>query len=102
MKTREREEARRLRVVEGRSVREIANLLAVSRGTVSLWVRDIELSETQHAVLRARNPAYNGHQAGSKANAALARARHCRYQEEGRIRAATADPLYAAGCMLFW
>jgi hypothetical protein len=102
VKTREQAEARRLRAVEGRSVREIATLLGVSRSSVSLWVRGVELSESQHAALRARDPAYNGHCAGSQANAALALARWRAYQREGRLRAASATPEYAAGCMLFW
>src|SRR5436190_1604291 len=44
MKTREREEARRLRREEGRSIREIEELLGVARSTASLWVRDIPLT----------------------------------------------------------
>jgi len=44
MKTRERSEARRLRAEEGRSVKEIAGILSVSRSSVSLWVRDVPLT----------------------------------------------------------
>jgi len=51
MKTRHREEARRMRHLEGRSIKEIARLLEVSRSSVSLWVRDIELTPAQHAAL---------------------------------------------------
>jgi transcriptional regulator with XRE-family HTH domain len=44
VKTAEREEARRLRRDEGLSVKELAGLLGVSKSSVSLWVRDIELT----------------------------------------------------------
>jgi len=60
MKTRERNEARRLRREEGRSVKEIERLLGVSRSTASLWVRDIPLTAAQRASLKRRNPIYNG------------------------------------------
>jgi transposase-like protein len=51
MKTEERNEARRLRAEQGASVKELARLLGVSRSSVSLWVRDIELAETQYLAL---------------------------------------------------
>ncbi len=59
VKTHERELARRLRQEEGAAVGEIAERLGVSKSSVSLWVRDIELSEAQQEALLQRNPAYN-------------------------------------------
>jgi transposase len=59
MKTREREQARLMRRTEGRSVKEIARLVDVSRSTASLWVRDIPLTADQQAELERRNPIYN-------------------------------------------
>ena len=47
MRTAERLRAIELRAAEGRSVKEIAHLLGVAQLTVSLWVRDIELTEAQ-------------------------------------------------------
>jgi hypothetical protein len=55
MKTAERMEARRLRREEGRSVKELAGLLRVSRSTISLWVRDIDLTDEQRADLCRRS-----------------------------------------------
>jgi hypothetical protein len=101
MKTHERQEARRLRK-EGRSVKEIQSLLGVSRSSVSLWVRDIPLTADQEAALRRRNPIYHGQFRGAATNARLGRERRSRYQRRGRERAATADALYVAGCMLYW
>jgi hypothetical protein len=101
MKTKERAEARRLRR-QGLSVKEIERRLAVSRSSVSLWVRDIELTSEQHAALLGRNPAFNAQLKGSNANKERARLRRRTYQLSGRRRIRVADPLYVAGCMLFW
>ena len=60
MKTAEQAAARELRQDEGRSVKEIARLLGVSRSSVSLWVRDIELTPKQRAALMAHDPSFNG------------------------------------------
>jgi transposase-like protein len=55
MKTVERNQARRMRRDEGRSIKEIARLLGVSSSSVSHWVRDVELTDAQHSALQARN-----------------------------------------------
>jgi hypothetical protein len=83
-------------------VREIAAIVGVSRSSVSHWVRDIELTDAQRDALRMRDPRYNAHLAGSRANAERALERRRRYQEEGRERARRAGRLYVAGCMLLW
>ena len=45
---------------------EIARAVGVSRSSVSLWVRDIELSAEQVDALRSRNPILNGQLAGAR------------------------------------
>ena len=93
----ERELARSMRAESGRPVRQIAAELGVSVSSVSLWVRDIEITPKQ----RSRNLA----RAGQKRGAAWAdrhRDRRRLYQEEGRARARADDPLHMAGCMLYW
>jgi transposase-like protein len=99
MKTVEREEARRLRREEGRSVKELAALLGVSRSSISLWVRDIELTEDQHTALRRR---MGGRIDGARVNTVRARERHRKAQNDGRAVARRGDVLHAAGCMLYW
>jgi hypothetical protein len=99
MKTAERSEARRLRREEGRSIKELATLLGVSRSTISLWVRDIELTEEQYAALRWR---MGGRIEGARVNTARARERHRKAQNDGRAAARRGDALHAAGCMLYW
>jgi hypothetical protein len=101
MKTQERAEARRLRRL-GWSVREIERSLDVSRSSVSLWVRDIPLTDDQVAELARRSATFPGQLAGAAANAALGRSRRRGYQAEGRTRTGAGDRLHLAGCMLFW
>jgi transposase-like protein len=102
MKTVEREQARALRASRGMSIKEIARLLGVSRSSVSLWVRDIELTLPQHEALRQRNPIYNRQLAGRSVAAAKRRAERVCYQAHGQALARRGDPFHAAGCMLFW
>jgi transcriptional regulator with XRE-family HTH domain len=99
MKTAEREEARRLRREEGRSVKELAALLGVSRSSISLWVRDIKLTDEQYAALRHR---MGGRIDGSRVNTARALERRRHEQASGRDAARRQDVTHAAGCMLFW
>jgi transcriptional regulator with XRE-family HTH domain len=80
MKTEERELVRSLRRLNGLSVRELAIAAGVSKSSVSLWVREIQLTEQQLAVLRDRNPAYNTQRNGAAALAAVGRARRAAYQ----------------------
>ena len=101
VKTKERLEARRLRR-EGRSVKEIERTLGVSRSSVSLWVRDIELTEEQHAALQSRCTSHNGQTVSGRLNAARALARRRGEQEHGRLFARRGHDLHLAGAMLFW
>jgi hypothetical protein len=100
MKTAKREQARNLRRLEGRSVKELAALFDVSASTISLWVRDIELTNDQRDDLRRRSG--EGRSRGSRINAARARARHRRAQAAGRRAARKGNVVHAAGCMLYW
>jgi transposase-like protein len=99
MKTVERNRARRLRRERGASVKELARLLGVSKSTVSIWARDIELTESQREALRRR---MGGRIDGSRANAVRALARRREAQNAGRVDARRGDLLHAAGCMLYW
>jgi transcriptional regulator with XRE-family HTH domain len=87
MKTEERLRARELRAARGLSIREIASILDVSRGTVSVWVRDIELTSAQRETLAVRNPALNPSFNGSELRARRALDARLEYQAEGRALA---------------
>jgi hypothetical protein len=102
VKTRERELARRLRREDGAAINEIAKRVGVSKSSVSLWVRDIQLTAEQQQSLLDRNPAYNRQHSGWAKVAERRRAQRVAYQEDGRRRARRRDPLFVAGCMLYW
>lgn len=99
----EKERAIKLRK-DGWSVRKIAETLDVSRGSVSLWVRDVELTKKQKEQLmpnsRLRVKVYH-EVAGRKK--VLAENTRKAYQVAGRAKAqkSTSD-LYVMGCMLYW
>jgi transposase-like protein len=100
MKTKQRALARHLRATEGASIKEIARRVGAAQSSISRWVRDVELSEEQKAVLVAR--AYNGHVKGRTINSAIRRDARALAQEEGRQLARQGEPLHVAGCMLYW
>src|SRR6266508_3981845 len=79
--------ARRIRRTEGASIKDIARRVDVSVSSVSVWVRDIELTSEQHAALAMRNVAYNRQMSGTWKQAATRRGERVAYQEEGRAEA---------------
>ena len=102
MKTQERELARKLRREDGLPINEIARRVGVSKSSVSLWIRDIELTADQEAALRAMNPAYNRQLSGWLRVAERHRANRLAAQESGRALARRREPLHLAGCTLYW
>jgi transposase-like protein len=104
MKAKEREEARRLRSEEGLSVGEIARRLEISRGTSSVWLRDIELTKEQKIRLAERgNGQSDGQRCGSQIVKEQARVKREEYQKMGRemvTRFASDD--YETFCALYW
>jgi transposase-like protein len=86
----------------GYSIKQIARLLNVSSSSVSLWVRDIELTEEQHAELRRRSAIYDGQLLGRAVSSSRRRAQRRAYQEHGRALARRSDVRHAIGCMLYW
>jgi transposase-like protein len=101
MKTAERLRARELRSERGLSIKQIARTLGVAQSSVSVWVRDIELSLAQRQALAARNPALNPTFEGSRARARRALAQRLDYQAEGRALVSQRGSDFVAGCMLF-
>jgi transcriptional regulator with XRE-family HTH domain len=96
MKTAERELARRLRREQGLSVNDLARVVGVSKSSISLWVRDIELTPEQHAALRLAGVA------GGRASAERALEKRLAAQGRGRTAVRRGLLTHAAGCMLFW
>ena len=99
MKTKEKTEARRIRVEEQLSIKAIVARLGVAKSTVSLWLRDLPLSPE---TIEARSMA--GCTKAAKARHDEARAIREQYQQAGRgmMDAYRDDPLFVAGCMMHW
>jgi hypothetical protein len=95
------DEARRLRA-EGKSVPEIQKLLGVSKSSVSVWVRGIELQTEQKEALKNRQRKFGDANAGAKANKERFAELRLTHQEDGRAIARQMRPLHLAGCMLYW
>ena len=91
-----------LRREKGMPIKVIAAEIGVSAGSVSRWVRDVELTPEQEAALRDANPIYNRQRSGTARSSANARMRRLDAQAEGRRLASMHDPLHAAACMLYW
>lgn len=103
MKAKEREDARRLRSEDGLSVGEIARRLGVSRGTSSLWLRDVELTDEQKLRLIERGRTSPGQLNGSKAIKEQARKQREAYQLAGREMVRNdSDIGYRILCSLYW
>ncbi len=87
---------------QGMSVPEIAKSLGVAKSSVSLWVRDVELSADQKITLFDRRRKFGERNDGAKANRDRALEIRKAYQEAGRAKAREGRPLHLAGCMLYW
>ena len=96
-KPQKRAEARRLRAEVGMPLKRIAAELGVSLSSVSIWTRDIEITEEQ----RRRNLTV-ATTARAETWIATNRRRREGYQDEGRAQARLGDPVHQAGCMLYW
>jgi len=103
LKIEELKKARELRQ-EGCSVREIAKILNVSKGSVSGWVRDIKLSKKQYDRLISnwKIGQRRGCYLGSKTKELKHRELRRLYQQEGEKKAESKNADFYSGCMLYW
>lgn len=101
MKREIRLKARELRQ-QGQSIGDIALILGIAKSTVSVWVRDIELTPLQVEQLKEKNRSYGGQNKGASVNRSHARTQRIAFQEQGRCTAREGRPLHLAGCMLYW
>jgi plasmid maintenance system antidote protein VapI len=96
----EREQARELRA-QGVSIITIAKELGVSKGSVSAWVRDIELTPEQIQRL-VKNQGNTSRQYIPAMNRDKAYLKRQEWQNEGRMKARKGNLLHMTGCMLYW
>lgn len=86
----------------GKSYREISDVVPVSKSTLSLWLRDIPLTEEQRAALALRCPAGASKRAiAIRANAAQRRA-GVHADALAQIGALSESELFVAGVAIYW
>ena len=87
---------------EGRSYREIQTVVGVSKSTLSLWLRDIPLTEEQQRALTERAPVDATRRA--RAIRASAAQRRTRIQAEARqqVTHLSESELFVAGVVAYW
>lgn len=101
MKEKEKAKAIELRK-KGISLSVICRQLNVSKSSVSVWVRDVELTEKQKSALRINsNLPLNLIKGAEKYKEKFFKLR-LKYQGEGKKLATKNIPLHIAGCMLLW
>lgn len=92
-----KEKAKELRK-QGISIIKIADQLGVSKSTISVWTRGITLTDDQKQKLLYREITDERVEAHSN----VFKIRRLEYQKRGQLKIKKADPLYIAGCMLYW
>lgn len=87
---------------EGRSYREIQAEVGVSKSTLSLWLRDVPLTDEQRRVLDLRGPAATRKNAeAGRANAARRRL-HVQQTACNQVTALSESELFVAGVVAYW
>lgn len=106
MKPEQKKQVRHLRQTTSLSLKEISAITGVSKGSVSLWVRDIVLSDEQKFALLQKNPAFNRQFLGQKRMREKFYEKRKQYQESGRQMLHNLpleqQRILIGGCMLYW
>lgn len=97
----ERREAIRLRS-DGMSIRKIAETLGVALASVSIWTREVSLTDEQKMALRQEANSAEKMKKMQDAHSRRSLERRERWQKEGKEMAVSAGPEFIAGCMLYW
>lgn len=102
----EKNEAIRLRSQQGLSYRQISKILSVSKSTLSIWLKDVPLTDEQKQVLKENDGRTNFKNVHAKKGAISVKKKYLdlrkKYQQEGREQARNNNILHVQGCMLYW
>lgn len=101
MKIEEKNKAIRLRK-GGKSYGEILKQLSVSKSTLSLWLRDIELTEKQKSLLLKGRQKSRYAGAKAKQRQRIERTKQIIEESKREVKRFWNDPLFLAGLMLYW
>lgn len=100
MKATEQASARIMRK-NGYSVGDIEKELGVSRSSVSIWVRDIELTEEQKKSLKEKSKKWAGQNKGAQTNRDRSKAHRTEVRGRG-YKKAESDTAFQVICALYW
>lgn len=103
MKIAEQQRAKKLRS-EGRSIKDIAQTLNVSKASVSLWVRNIELSQTQRKLLSRKGHSVEVIEKRRKSRLAREEEKRAAIMNEAsrNIAYISEKELFLTGIALYW
>jgi hypothetical protein len=93
--------ARRMRL-EGRSYREIRAEVPVSKSTLSLWLKDVPISEEQRALLLQKQVDGRARRATAIRARRIATDERVASEAAAEIGSLTARELFIAGVILYW
>lgn len=96
-----RDKAVELRL-EGRSYREIATVVGVSTSTLSLWLRDVALTDEQRAALDGRRLSAVQRRAEGRRSRRIRRQEFVKSQARSEIAELTGRELFVAGVVAYW
>lgn len=87
---------------EGRSYREIQQVLGVSKSSLSLWLRDVALTDEQRVLLATRSPQAAQRRAASLRARRIATTERIHAEARSSIGRLTARELLVAGILAYW
>ena len=87
---------------EGRSYREIKALLDVSKSSLSLWLRDVALTDEQRAVLAEKKVSGAARRSASLRARRIASAERVSRDAAGAVGRLTQRELFIAGVIAYW
>jgi len=87
---------------EGRSYREIRQVVEVSKSTLSLWLRDVPLTGEQQQALARRGPEATAARASTNRDVAARRRAHVQDQARRQIAELSESELFVAGVIAYW
>lgn len=102
---RAKDEARQAAVAmrqQGRSYREIGEVVGVSKSTLSLWLRDIPLTDEQRVALALRAPVGASKRARAIRASGAQRRAHIESEARAQIAGVSESELFVAGVVAYW
>lgn len=87
---------------EGRSYREIQEVVGVAKSTLSLWLRDVPLTDEQRRALELRGPEATRKNAQAARANAIRRRQRIQTEARNQITQLSESELFVAGVVAYW